>query len=415
MSRQVDVVVDPDDDIATVRAIRSLAEARRDVVVIAIPPHARGERSIAWAILRGLGKRFDRLAGDPPSWALARTWLQAHRTIELVILRAQHLRQADHDDLLDLAYDLRIRVVLIYSGPGARGRTPTRPLADLLHRRRRAHSAPTAQVRWPTVPRSHPLRLRHDCQQQLPAEAFRPIDALLCETTWVVEGWLRYPGRPTTDALTQLVDVLGAAADSDQRYLRRSAISIALHAHGFAITPDQLPPPTHRRAPANPAGVDDALSCSGPAAAAYRLASTITGASADIVALIGGDQMSAASISDRPVPERAQPIVRAVMGEQHPISASLPLERQIPIDAPRIDYTGKPLTPHDEWIAELLRGRASIVYHDDLDGRDLELARDLLHAEVLDAYEGVIRASYIALYSAYRLLMPPIPYRPRDY
>ena len=61
MNPAVDVIVDRDDDIATVKAIHSLAVRQRGVLVIHIAPATREEPAVVWAILRALGKRIERL------------------------------------------------------------------------------------------------------------------------------------------------------------------------------------------------------------------------------------------------------------------------------------------------------------------------------------------------------------------
>lgn len=75
MSLAVDVIVDRDDDIATIRAIHALAAREPGVLAVHIAPGTREEPAVVWAILRALGKRFEQL--DRPSVRVY--WMDAER------------------------------------------------------------------------------------------------------------------------------------------------------------------------------------------------------------------------------------------------------------------------------------------------------------------------------------------------
>ena len=128
MNPAVDVIVDRDDDIATVKAIHSLAVRQRGVLVIHIAPATREEPAVVWAILRALGKRIERL--DRPNlrvfWMDAERWLTAHRVREIVVLCAQHLGESVTEELkAHVSGRFRIALALIYSGRAAAKRAAT--------------------------------------------------------------------------------------------------------------------------------------------------------------------------------------------------------------------------------------------------------------------------------------------------
>lgn len=60
-SPTIEVLVDPDDDIRTTRALREHFEGG-GVRVFAIPPFALDSTQLVWTILRALGKRTSTVA-----------------------------------------------------------------------------------------------------------------------------------------------------------------------------------------------------------------------------------------------------------------------------------------------------------------------------------------------------------------
>jgi hypothetical protein len=96
VSAAVEVIVDRDDDIATVRAIRDLAAREPGVLAVSIVPGLRADAEVIWAILRALGKRIEQLERTNVKvwWIDAERWLAAHRIDEMVVLCAQHLGAA---------------------------------------------------------------------------------------------------------------------------------------------------------------------------------------------------------------------------------------------------------------------------------------------------------------------------------
>jgi hypothetical protein len=87
------VIVDRDDDVATVRGINEMAAREPGVLAVHIAPGTREEPAVVWAILRALGNRIEQL--DRPKvrvyWMDAERWLTAHCVSEVAVLCAQHL------------------------------------------------------------------------------------------------------------------------------------------------------------------------------------------------------------------------------------------------------------------------------------------------------------------------------------
>ena len=101
MSTPVGVIVDPGDDVATIRAIQELAAREPAVLAVNIAPDSRSTPALVWAILRALGKRVEYLERTrfKVFWEDAVRWLVAHRIAEVVELCAQHLRGGTAEEL----------------------------------------------------------------------------------------------------------------------------------------------------------------------------------------------------------------------------------------------------------------------------------------------------------------------------
>lgn len=241
MTQPVDVVVDPDDDIATLRAIRRLAVQQPSVLAVGIAPDSRTAPAVAWAILRSLGKRIEHLEGETPQWHMAETWLKAHQLAELVVLRAQHLNPARRHELARLGERTGVAITLVYSGHGAAGQGATLSLEELLTRKRRPPATEARSPPWPSVPRSHPLRVRRDCARALSRDEFGRVDALLFATSDRFDQWLREHPRRSRRQLCRAVAVLRIADDPNQRYLRDCAVTVTLDSAGGPGAPaDQV-------------------------------------------------------------------------------------------------------------------------------------------------------------------------------
>ena len=192
MNPAVDVIVDRDDDIATVNAIHSLAVRQRGVLVIHIAPATREEPAVVWAILRALGKRIERL--DRPNlrvfWMDAERWLTAHRVREIVVLCAQHLGASVTEELkAHVSGRFRLALALIYSGRAAAKRAATTTLDAYLGKPRHPPQPDGRPRHWPQVPRSDPLRFRYDCWRQLAPKDFARVEGLLSRSMTPLSGW----------------------------------------------------------------------------------------------------------------------------------------------------------------------------------------------------------------------------------
>jgi hypothetical protein len=229
MTPGIDVVLDSEDELATTQAIHRLAAAEPGVLAVRIAPDARTTPALIWAILRPLGKRLGNLAGEVPTSRMAQTWLKAHQITELVVLHAQHLTPARHDELSHLIERIAITATLIYTGHGATGRHATTTLATLLARPRRSCPSEARAAPWPELPASHPLRLRHDCRLALSEDELRRVDGLLFASYNILERWLLAHPRATDEQLHRAVDVMRIAHDPSQRCIRDCAITAALN------------------------------------------------------------------------------------------------------------------------------------------------------------------------------------------
>ena len=325
MTTRADVVVDPRDDVATTRAIHRLAAVQPAVLVASIPPDERTVSAVVWAILRTLGKHTAKLARSTPDWHHARTWLRAHLISELIVLRAQHLKTGSEQALAQLAKEAGSTLSLVYSGRDATDRRPTLTLNQLLNRPRTPRQPEIPTSSWPKIPRSHPWRLRHDCAHALSLDEFYRVDALIYDTYRTLEHWLLNK-RPdhTPDQLRQAVSIMRIADDPNQRHLRNCAITVLLHSLGVAVPRSFAPPFTPHALTRSQ--IDEALAHTNCLNAGYVLAEHFTGLTPDLLALIGGDQITENSILGCRVPDRARPILRALSPGTSPGSAP----RQVP-------------------------------------------------------------------------------------
>jgi hypothetical protein len=151
MSTAVDVIVDPGDDVATMRAIQELAAREPAVLAVSIAPDSRSSPALVWAILRALGKRVEYLERTRVKvfWEDAVRWLVAHRIAEVVVLCAQHLRGGTAEELELHVRRLGIALTFIYSGPVRVPRAATTTLGAFLAQPRRALVAGARGVSWP--------------------------------------------------------------------------------------------------------------------------------------------------------------------------------------------------------------------------------------------------------------------------
>ena len=408
MTPAVDVIVDRNDDIATVRAIHRLAAGHPAVLAISLGPDSRAAPAVVWAILRALGKRTEKLAGHTPRWCDAEVWLTAHGIMELVVLRAQHLAATRERELEQLGKRAGITITLVYSGPEAAVRQPTIALGELLGRPRQSSRAEPRLPRWPRVPRSHPLRLRYDCAWTLPAEQFQSADRLLCDGYLALAGWLAVHPRAPRARVAQAVAVVSVAHDHKQRHIRQCAIGLALLSAG--ITPPPPVEPPIRAHPLSDTHIAEALAYTSPPHAGYALAEQLTSLPPDLLDLIGGDQITDDAILGLPVPEPARPVLRALKRAGSRVLEPPrdrdpdPAERGIEQDRleAAISYSHFAAI-----LAKLLGGRRQSIAATRIPKFVRTQLDELRADDLIDLERGVYRASAIALYSSYRLPSPP--------
>jgi hypothetical protein len=408
MTPPVDVIVDRQDDLATIRAIHRLAADHPTVLAVSIAPDTQTDPGVVWAILRALGKRLDRLDKRSPDWRDAEQWLMAHRIAELIILRAQHLTDAQVDRLARLAERADIAIALLYSGRGnSPAATTTRDeLLDGPRRQRRADPLPTP---WPTVPRSHPRRLRQDCARQLTREDAHRVDDLLFATFNALDQWLLAHQRPTRRALCAAVRVLRIAHDPNQRYIRDCAITVALQTNG--LDPPRTAAPACRPRAVSDSDIDDALTYTSALYAGYTLAQRLTGLPPHLLHLILGDQVTDDTLLGCAVPVRGRAILRALPSYSMPILScpTPPRPRPSPRRAPSRPK-GQPQIAGDASLQVLFRRRTRLVTPAEVPAAD-RTSEELREDRIPDLARGVWASHVVALDSRYQLPAPPIPAR----
>ena len=408
MSATVDVIVDPGDDIATVRTIHGLAARERGILAVTIAPGTRAEPAMVWAILRALGKRIERLHRPTVRvhWMDAQRWLVAHGITEMVVVHAQHLDDHLTDELANrVGRRLGIALVLVYGGSRPPRRPATTTLAMLLAGNRHSLAACSRVRAWPRVPRSHPLRLRYDCAQRLSADEFQRVDRLLVGSLRTLCA-SQYRVFMTRGDVRRALRVISTADDPEQAFIRSCGARLALLCDGIPVPRTRAL--KFRERPLTHAQIDHAHSYTSPRAAGYLLAELVTGLPPVLLDLIAGDQITDDAILGCTVPNRARPVLRALESGHEPV-----LE---PPGGPTYELprtTRHPSWPHTEQlfadaVRQLLRGRAATVLDSDLNARLRARFDQLRAAGIVERTRGAYRASHIALYSCYQLPAPPI-------
>jgi hypothetical protein len=399
----VDVIVDPDDDIATTTAVQELADREPGVLAISIAPDTCMSAQVVWAVLRALGKRIEKL-GRPRHevwWNDAERWLAAHRIGEVAVLCGQHLDDRMTEQLRHLAR-LGIAVTFVYGGTGWHQPPATTTLDAWLSRPRPRPAQPDRE-RWPLVPRSHPLWLRYDCSDQLDRDEFARVEELLYRSFRTMDSWLWGPPG-TRGSISLAFNVVSAAADPDQAYVRRCGAEIALTCHNIP-PPRALPMRLRARAGAVTAAQVDAIHAfTRPATAGYHLAKLITRLPDGMLDLIARDQITDDTILGYRVPVVLRPILRA-LGDGPEIL-------DIPYGPP--PDPADAVSPEDRdfvtVLGRLLRDHGTRVAIDNFTPATRMRLDELRAAEILDLTNGAYRASHIALFSSYLLpALPPPP------
>jgi hypothetical protein len=358
------VIVDREDDIATVRAIRALAAREPGVLAVSIVPGVRSETEVIWAILRALGKRIDQLTNNKVWWFDAERWLTAHRINEIAVLCAQHLDEHMIDELTaHVCRRLGVPVALIYgrSTRRAAAAAAVTNLGDYLARKRDPPPGGDQAAPWPAVPRSHPLRFRYDCWRELGAEQFARVERSLFGCMTMLGGWCRSSEPSRLPEIERAFRVLIEADDSELAYIRRCGAELALITHQVPALP--AAPLSLRPHPVTAREIDALHAHTNPARAGYELAKLITGLPDELLALIGYEQITDDAILGCAVPQAARPILRAIEERHEPVldipwpdaadPGENPVERNIAIEEP-------PAGERDfaTALGSLLRGRS---------------------------------------------------------
>jgi hypothetical protein len=408
VSAAVDVIVDRQDDIATVRAIHALAARAPGVLAVSIVPGLRSETEVVWAILRALGKRIDQLAPNIKVWwSDGERWLAAHHITEIAVLCAQHLDERMIDELkAHVCRRLGIAVALIY-GRAPRGRpAAVTDLGAYLARKRDLPPAGDQAEPWPQVPRSHPLRFRYDCWRGLEPEQFARVERRLFGCMTMLGGWCRSTDPSYLSEIERAFRVLVAADDPELAYVRRCGAELALLTHQIPTLP--AAPLSLRPHPVPARKIDAVHAYTNPARAGYHLARMVTGLPDELLALIGYEQITDQTILGCPVPEAARPILRAIEERHEPV---LDIPWPDPAEqgedpAARDIVTEEPPAIERDFataLGSLLRGRSVRMPCRELSW-PVRSRFDALRADgILDRRCRVYRASHIALYSSFRV------------
>jgi len=406
MTPAVDVIVDRDDDIATVRTIHRLVTSHPTILAVSIAPDSRAAAAVVWAILRALGKRTEKLGGHTPRWSDAEVWLRAHEIGEVVVLHAEHLADTRERELCELGGRAGITVTFVYSGSDAAFRQPTITLDELIARRRPVCRADPAPAPWPRVPRSPPLRLRYDCVWSLPPEEFYRVDQLLFDACQALTRWLAVHPRAPRAQLAKAAAVVRSGQDANQRYIRHCATAIALLGASIHRLPPQ--PPLRARS-LDSVEIEEALTYTSPPHAGFRLAEQLTGLPPDLLQLVGGDQITYDSLLDLPVPSSSRPVLRALSSANRAVLEPPPGHTHAAQSDMPHDRLEAALT-YDRFagiMARLIGGRRECIPAARLSRSIRGRLRELQASKIVEFDADVYRVSTIALYSSYQLPAPP--------
>lgn len=395
------MIVDPRDDVATIRAIHDLAAREPAVLAVNIAPDSRSSPAVVWAILRALGKRVEYLERTRVKvfWEDAVRWLAAHRIAEMVVLCAQHLRGGTAQELELHATRLRIALTLVYGGRVRTPREATTTLGAFLARPRRPPPAGRVARGWPRVPRSHPLRLRYDCKQRLSPDEFARVDQLLVGSLKTLGAWRWSYGYVTRWQVARVLPVVSAADDPEQAHVRRCGAELALLGAGIPV-PRTRPLRLWGRSLTN-AQIDAVRAHTSPWVAGYVLAELVTGLPAELLGLIGGDQISEKAILGCPVPERARAVLRALGDRHEPVLAPPAGAVAEPPPATRGDWTS-PDRAFAAAVGWILRSPGATVPAGEMPAAVRARFEQLRAEKIVELKRGAYRASAIALYSSYR-------------
>lgn len=313
---RVDILVDRTDNVANVHALQRLAQSCPTVLTVAIPPGVTmppgtgvGTAEILWA----LGKRASTRWKDPsPHQGYADIWLEANQIRELVILQAQHLPANALAQLREWAEMRDLDLALLYCGTGSHGQ-PTTTIEAFLGRPRRPTAAESPPVEWPRIETVKLLDFRTQCFCQLTGAEYLRVDRAFHGTAtrigWFFDGW----AQASRDELGRAVALAAATHDDHLRDILEKGALVGLLRHGRAL-PD--PPPAGP--PFEPHTItqqlrDELLEDINPWRAAVRFLRHWTHLSDRQLAVLGPEQVTAATVAGIEFPAEMRPIIRAVI------------------------------------------------------------------------------------------------------
>jgi hypothetical protein len=225
---------------------------------------------------------------------------------------------------------------------------------------------------------------------------FSRVERLLAGSFRALDGRVWSLANPTQPEIIRALRVVSAAVDPEQAYVRRCGAEIGLIRRQLPIP---LTPPLELRArPLTGEQIEAIHGYTGADTAGYELAKQLTGLPGDMLALIGGDQVSDEAILGCSVPEQARPILRA-LDDRYEHVLGVPDSMCWPPE--RIDGPEPPNDDANAILGWLLGGRSNRIRAEELPTGVRSLFAKLLADEILDLTNGASQASHIALYSSF--------------
>jgi hypothetical protein len=248
--RAITLVLDPDDDLRTLRAIRALHA--RPLGQIVCEPSTAGAIELAHHLLSALGKTPGPLDG---AWRRAQALLLAERIEHILLLRAHLLSYPALRRLADTAQASRSRLWLI-----AAGEIAGQPIRQLLEQRAHTtapldHVLDALAVRppdgenlpadhgpdFPLLPPGQHRRRRSDLARGLRGDERASVYEAFDDARDWVTSWLHDHSAPKAQDAADAIYRLAAAATTGSESLVRAHASLAALAdQGLAVRSDTL-------------------------------------------------------------------------------------------------------------------------------------------------------------------------------
>lgn len=401
------IIVDPSDDIATVRAVQALQSTRRHLLVVAVTPTATSTTGLALDVLRALGKRREHGAPVPRhtvSLQAARRWLSAHGIDHVAVLYAQNITDDVVAELKRALAEDGVRLSLVYTS-GQVGVRRTHDLDDLLNEPEDG-ARRSAGTRWPRVPAVHALRFRYECRRTLSPDDFAQVDAVLQDTYGRFGKWLSEHPRADQDELDRALSLVLACRDQNQLTIRSKAADLALISARRSIRTDRIGRSAVVRRHLSEDRMRELLRKLDPLSAAYEAVNYATGLPADLRWLLGRDQVSADEFIGTEPSAHLRPLLIALdlnggwrhFGRAPTHSAGAPSGPMQPRDIETIQDL-----LHELLHTERKRLRLGVI-HSDLHAEVLRLCRD----DIVTIADNFCEATDVARYSMYQLYDAPI-------